>query len=176
MPNPVDVLPVSAALARHLPRLTFRRASKGVNTPRSPSGGDVAKRLCSRRWAARATASTTRCVSPSSPRSNSNCSRACTSTRANRPGGRSSPDSKAGTTSVGYTAASATAHRSSSKPCRRKPKPYRTAGCPPPAGVMVVTGDPPPGRGQPATQRSRETKSRINIPTADLSVETGQLQ
>jgi hypothetical protein len=36
----------------------------------------------------------------------------------------------------------------------------RLAGCPPPASVMVVTGDPPSGRGQPATSRQMEATHR----------------
>src|ERR1700737_506989 len=32
----------------------------------------------------------------------------------------------------------------------------RLAGCPPPASVMVVRGDPPAGRGQPATSRQTQ--------------------
>jgi hypothetical protein len=40
---------------------------------------------------------------------------------------------------------------------------------------MVVTGDPPPGRGQPATQQFMEDHHTLN-PTANLSVQPGQPQ
>ncbi|MBB5463855.1 hypothetical protein HDG33_007538, partial [Paraburkholderia sp. Cpub6] len=37
------------------------------------------------------------------------------------------------------------------------------AGCPPPGSVVVVTGDPPPGRGQPVIQPYREVPHRIKL-------------
>lgn len=67
----------------------------------------------------------------------------------------------AGITDTACTAASATVHLSSSKPCMQRTRPHRIAGCPPPGSV--VTDDPPPGGGQPATQFSME---------ADLPVDT----
>lgn len=45
----------------------------------------------------------------------------------------------------------------------RKIKAYRRAGCPPPGSVVVVTGDPPPDRGQPAIQPYREVPHRIKL-------------
>jgi hypothetical protein len=50
-----------------------------------------------------------------------------------------------------------------------------SSGCPPAGSVMVVTGDPLPARGQPATQRLKEDQYRTD-PTANLSVEAGQAQ
>ncbi|MGF6786875.1 hypothetical protein OKW27_001188 [Paraburkholderia sp. 35.1] len=92
----------------------------------------------------------TRCASHSSARSKPNCSVANTSRPTNRQGGVCSRFWRAGTTYAASTAASATVRRSNSKTCMRKIKAYRRAGCPPPGSVVVLTGDPPPGRGQPA--------------------------
>jgi hypothetical protein len=39
----------------------------------------------------------------------------------------------------------------------------RHAGCTPPGSIMVVAGDPLPGHGQPATQRSTEVKPNIDV-------------
>ena|ERR1700675_4301817 len=46
-------------------------------------------------------------------------------------------------------------------PHKNRPRPL--AGCPPPAGVMVVIGDPPSGRGQPATSRQTEETHQDKI-------------
>ncbi|RKT10475.1 hypothetical protein B0G69_7882 [Paraburkholderia sp. RAU2J] len=70
---------------------------------------------------------------------------------------------RAGTTYAACTAASATVRRSSSRTCMRKIKAYRRAGCPSPGSVAVVTGDPPPGRGQPAIQPYREVPHCIEL-------------
>jgi hypothetical protein len=128
-----------------------------------PLDGAAAKQAYSRRWARPAMPMTTRCVSRSSAHSKPNCSVANTSRPTNRRGGVSSPFWRAGTTFAGYTAASATVRRSNSKTCMRKIKAYRRAGCPPPGSVMVETGDPPPGRGQPAIQPYREVPHHIKL-------------
>ena len=62
--------------------------------------------------------------------------------RARQPG-RSRPSSKA---------AQPTSKKTSCAP--------RLASCPPPASVMVITGDPPAGRGQLATSRQMEAPHR----------------
>src|ERR1700736_243464 len=46
-------------------------------------------------------------------------------------------------------------------PHKNRPRPL--AGGPPPAGVMVVIGDPPSGRGQPATSRQTEETHQDKI-------------
>ncbi|MGF6695813.1 transposase InsO family protein [Paraburkholderia sp. MM5496-R1] len=120
------------------------------NTPPLPSGGAAEKPAYNRRWGPPATLMTTRCASHSSARSKPNCSVANTSRPTNRQGGVCSRFWRAGTTYAASTAASATVRRSNSKTCMRKIKAYRRAGCPPPGSVVVLTGDPPPGRGQPA--------------------------
>jgi len=43
----------------------------------------------------------------------------------------------------------------------RKLNRHHRAGCPPSGSVMVETGDPPPGRGQPATQHFMEDQQHI---------------
>jgi hypothetical protein len=148
-------------LHRHPPRLTFRRASRGVSTRPLPSGGAVARPACNPLWAPQVTASIMPCANRSSAHSNRSYSRANTSTPTSRPDAVSSGSSRAGTTCAAYIAASATVHRSNSKTCTQKNKSRRHAGCPPSGGVVVVIGDQPPARGQPATQRSMEAKPSI---------------
>jgi hypothetical protein len=116
---------------------------------------------CNPLWTPRVTASIMPCANRSSAHSNRSYSRANTSTPTSRPDAVSSGSSRAGTTCAAYIAASATVHRSNSKTCTQKSQSRRHAGCPPSGGVVVVIGDPPPARGQPATQRSMEAKPSI---------------
>ncbi len=107
---------------------------------------------------------TMRCASRSSARSKPSCSVVNTfHGPTNRHGGVCSRFWRAGTTYAACIAVSATARRSNSKTCIRRIKCHRRAGCPPPGSVMVVTGDPPPARGQPATQPYREVPQRIRL-------------
>ncbi|MGF6789754.1 hypothetical protein OKW27_004067 [Paraburkholderia sp. 35.1] len=101
----------------------------------------------------------TRCANRSSGRSKRSCYCANTLRPMNRPGGASSGSWRAGTTYAACTAALATARRLNSRTSTLKGKPCRLAGCPPAGSVMVVRGDPPPARGQPATQRLMEARS-----------------
>jgi len=91
----------------------------------------------------------TPCARASSRHSNVSCSPAHTSKPVNRHGKRCSRGSKVGTTSAVVIAASVTARRcATSNFTRNKTESASLASCPPPAGVVVVIGDPPTGRGQ----------------------------
>jgi hypothetical protein len=137
---------------------------KDANTPRSHSGDAAARPVCVRPWAALATVSTTPCAKVFSPALNASCWRARTSPRMNRHGARSSTSWRRGTTRFAFTAGSAIARRLFTNSCmRRKNRAHPHASCPPPAGVVVVTDDPPTGRGQLAAPLQTEVTYPLKI-------------
>ena len=106
----------------------------------------------------------TPCAKASSPPLNANCWRARTSPRVNRRGARSSTSWRRGTTRCAFTAGSAIARRSFTNSCmQHKNRPHPHASCPPPAGAVVVTGDPPTGRGQLAVPLQTEVIYPLKI-------------
>jgi hypothetical protein len=134
------------------------------STPRSRSGGAAARLACVCRWGRWRIASTTPCVKVFSPPLNASCWRARTSPRMNRRGAKSSTSWRRGTTRFAFTAGSAIARRSFTNSCmQHKNKPHPHASCPPPAGVVVVTGDPPTGRGQLAAPLQTEVTYPLKI-------------
>ena len=106
----------------------------------------------------------TPCARASLRHSNANCSPAHTSKPTNMHGKRCSRGSKVGTTSAVVIAASVTARRSAtSNFTTNKTESAPMASCPPPAGVVVVMGDPPTGRGQLGARPKPEEISPAEI-------------
>ena len=134
------------------------------NTRPLPSAAAAARLAFVRPWAALAIALTTPCAKPSSPHLNVNCLRARTSPRMNRRGARSFTSWRRGTTRFAFIAGLAIAPRSFTNSCmQHKAPPHPHASCPPPVGVVVVTGDPPTGRGQLAAALQTEVTYPLKI-------------
>ncbi len=139
------------------------------NTRPLPSAAAAVTPACAPRWARSAIASTTPYARASSRHSNANCLRVSASIRVNKHDKRCSRGSKVGTTSAVVIAASVTARRSAtSNFTKNKTESASRTSCPPPAGVVVVTGDPPADRGQLVARLKPEGTSLVQHPVNSL--------